>query len=62
MPLQNQIHRSNQALDLYYLSPPDPEAVARMRQRVEMLKQSMGEKYLLAKPLPRLENRATANR
>jgi hypothetical protein len=46
---------SEQIVDFRKLSPPPAEAIAKRNEQVELLKQQLGHKYLLSKPMPRIQ-------
>jgi len=45
----------DKSLDFYRLSPPDQDAMDRRQQRVDELKQAMGDRWLLAQPVQRMD-------
>jgi len=53
--LSKLMNQPDLAPDLYNLSAPDRQAVERRERLVEELKVQMGDKYLLARPVKRIE-------
>ena len=46
---------SEQLVDFRNLTPPPQEAIQKRDEQIELLKQQLGHKYLLSKPLPRIQ-------
>ena len=46
---------SEQLVDFRKLSPPPKEAVEKRNEQIALLKQQLGHKYLLDKPMPRVQ-------
>jgi hypothetical protein len=42
-------------IDFRKISPPPADAVTRRDQMIEALKKQLGHKYLLSKPMPRVQ-------
>ena len=42
-------------IDFRNITPPPKEEVAKRDEQIELLKQHLGQKYLLSKPLPRIQ-------
>jgi hypothetical protein len=42
-------------IDFRKISPPPAEAVTKRDQMIEELKRQLGHKYLLSKPMPRVQ-------
>lgn len=42
-------------IDFRKLSPPPADIVAKRDAKIEELKQQLGQKYLLSKPMPRVQ-------
>lgn len=46
---------SEQLVDFRNLTPPPKEAIQKRDEQIALLKQQLGHKYLLDKPLPRIQ-------
>jgi hypothetical protein len=42
-------------IDFRKLSAPPAEAITKSNEQIELLKQQLGHKYLLSKPMPRIQ-------
>lgn len=43
--------------NFYYLSPPDSRLVILRNKKIKICKETMGDKWLLAKPVTKKENK-----